>query len=69
MWKCAKRRRQFTVLTNTVMHGTKIAIADWLTAMVLMCSAKNGISAREVERLISVTPETAWHMLHRLRER
>ncbi|MCU1486034.1 MAG: putative transposase for insertion sequence element [Actinomycetia bacterium] len=36
--------------------------------MVLMCSAKNGISAREVERLIGVTPETAWHMLHRLRE-
>jgi len=68
VWKCAKCRRQFSVLTNTVMHGTKIAIADWLTVMVLMCSAKNGISAREVERLIGVTPETAWHMLHRLRE-
>lgn len=68
VWKCAACRRQFSVLTNTVMHGTKIAIADWLTVMVLMCSAKNGISAREVERLIGVTPETAWHMLHRLRE-
>jgi transposase-like protein len=33
-----------------------------------MSSAKNGISAREVERLIGVTPETAWFMLHRLRE-
>jgi transposase-like protein len=45
-----------------------VSIADWLTVMVLMCSAKNGISAREVERLIGVTPETAWFMLHRLRE-
>src|SRR3546814_4198517 len=36
--------------------------------MVQMCSAKNGISAREVERMHGVTPETAWFVLHRLRE-
>lgn len=68
VWKCAKCRKQFSVLTNTIFHGTKVSLADWLTVMVLMCSAKNGISAREVERLIGVTPETAWFMLHRLRE-
>jgi transposase-like protein len=68
VWKCAKCRKQFSVLTGTIFHGTKVALADWLTVMVLMCSAKNGISAREVERLIGVTPETAWFMLHRLRE-
>ncbi len=68
VWKCARCRKQFSVLTGTIFHGTKVALADWLTVMVLMCSAKNGISAREVERLIDVTPETAWFMLHRLRE-
>jgi transposase-like protein len=68
VWKCASCRKQFSVLTGTIFHGTKVSIADWLTVMVLMCSAKNGISAREVERLIGVTPETAWFMLHRLRE-
>jgi transposase-like protein len=68
VWKCAKCRKQFSVLTGTIFHGTKVALADWLTVMVLMCSAKNGISAREVERLVGVTPETAWFMLHRLRE-
>jgi len=68
VWKCAKCRKQFSVLTNTIFHGTKVALADWLTVMVLMASAKNGISAREVERLAGVTPETAWFMLHRLRE-
>lgn len=68
VWKCAKCRKQFSVLTGTIFHGTKVALADWLTVMVLMCSAKNGISGREVERLIGVTPETAWFMLHRLRE-
>jgi transposase-like protein len=68
VWKCAACRKQFSVLTGTIFHGTKVSLADWLTVMVLMSSAKNGISAREVERLIGVTPETAWFMLHRLRE-
>lgn len=68
VYKCAKCRKQFSVLTGTIFHGTKVSLADWLTVMVLMCSAKNGISAREVERLAGVTPETAWFMLHRLRE-
>lgn len=68
VWKCAKCRRQFSVLTNTIFHGTKVPLCDWLTVMVLMASAKNGISAREVERQLGVTPETAWFMLHRLRE-
>jgi len=68
VWKCARCRKQFSVLTNTIFHGTKVPLSTWLTVMVQMCSAKNGISAREVERMHGVTPETAWFMLHRLRE-
>lgn len=33
-----------------------------------MCSAKNGISAREIERKYDLTPKTAWFMAHRIRE-
>ena len=68
VWKCAKCRKQFSVLTGTIFHGTKVPLCDWLTVMLLVSSAKNGISAREVERQLGVTPETAWFMLHRLRE-
>jgi transposase-like protein len=68
VWKCASCRKQFSVLTGTIFHGTKVPVQTWLTVMVQMCSAKNGISAREVERMHGVTPETAWFMLHRLRE-
>ncbi|MDQ4132159.1 MAG: IS1595 family transposase [Actinomycetota bacterium] len=68
VWKCAKCRKQFSVLTNTIFHGTKVSLRTWLMVMVQMSSAKNGISAREVEHLHGVTPETAWFMLHRLRE-
>ncbi len=68
VWKCASCRKQFSVLTGTIFHGTKVSIRIWLTVMVQMCSAKNGISSREVERMHGVTPETAWFILHRLRE-
>ncbi|MCA1702847.1 MAG: IS1595 family transposase [Actinobacteria bacterium] len=68
VWKCAKCRKQFSVLTGTIFHGTKVSLRTWLMVMVQMSSAKNGISAREVERMHGVTPETAWFMLHRLRE-
>ena len=33
-----------------------------------MCSAKNSISAWEVSRKYDITNESAWHMLHRIRE-
>lgn len=36
--------------------------------MVQMCSAKNGISARAIERMHGLIPETAWFVLQRLRE-
>ena len=68
VWKCANCRKQFSVLTGTIFHGTKVSVETWLMVMVQMCSAKNGISAREVERMHGVTPETAWFILHRLRE-
>ncbi len=68
VWKCARCRKQFSVLTGTIFHGTKVPIAVWLMVMVQMCSAKNGISAREVERMHGLTPGTAWFVLHRLRE-
>lgn len=68
VWKCAKCRKQFSVLTGTIFHSTKVSLRTWLMVMVQMCSAKNGISAREIERMHGVTPETAWFMLRRLRK-
>lgn len=68
VWKCSECRKQFSVLTGTVFHGTKVSIRVWLLVLFEMVSAKNSVSAWEVSRKFEVTPETAWHMLHRLRE-
>ena len=68
VWKCANCRKQFSVLTGTIMQGTKIPVRTWILVMVEICSDENGISAREVERKYGLTAESAWFMLHRLRE-
>ncbi|HEV3289285.1 MAG TPA: IS1595 family transposase, partial [Streptosporangiaceae bacterium] len=68
VWKCKDCRKQFSVLTGTIFHGSKIPVQTWLLVVFEMCAAKNGISAREVERKYDLTGKTAWFMLHRIRE-
>lgn len=67
VWKCKACRRQFSAITGTVMHGTKISIKTWLFVIYEMCRSKNGISAREIERKYGLAPKSAWHLLHRIR--
>jgi transposase-like protein len=68
VWKCADCRKQFTVLTGTIFHGTKIPVRTWVFVIFEMCSSKNGIAAREIERKYGLTPKSAWFMAHRIRE-
>lgn len=50
------------------MHGTKISIQKWLFVFFEMCSSKNGVSAREIERKYKLTAKSAWFMTERIRE-
>lgn len=68
VWKCRDCRKQFSVLTGTIFHGTKIPVRTWLFVIFEMCSSKNGVAAREIERKYGLTPRSAWFMLHRIRE-
>jgi len=68
LWKCRDCRKQFSVTTGTVMHGSKVSLQIWLFVIFEMCANKNGIAAREIERKYGVASRTAWFMTHRLRE-
>ena len=41
-------------------------LTDWLLVIYLMDSSKRRISAKEVERMLGVSYETAWNMHHRI---
>ena len=68
VWKCKDCRKQFSVLTGTIFHGSKIPVRTWLFVVFEMCASKNGVAAREIERKYDLTPKSAWFMLHRIRE-
>jgi len=68
VWKCKDCRRQFSVLTGTIFHGSKVPLRIWLFVFFEMCANKNGIAAREIERKYDVAPKTAWFMTQRIRE-
>lgn len=68
VWHCRDCRKQFSAISGTMMHGTKASIRTWVLVIFDVISAKNGMSAREVERKYGVCPRTAWFMVHRIRE-
>jgi transposase-like protein len=70
VWKCREKgcRKQFSVMTGTIFHGSKVPLRIWLFVVFEMAANKNGLAAREVERKYGVSPKTAWFMTHRIRE-
>jgi transposase-like protein len=68
VWKCGHCRKQFSVLTGTIFHGSKISVKTWLLVIFEVCASKNSVSAWEISRKYEITNESAWHMLHRIRE-
>lgn len=70
VWKCqvCPGRKQFSVLTGTIFHGTKIPVRTWVLVIFEMCASKNGVAAREIERKYDLSTKSAWFMLHRIRE-
>jgi transposase-like protein len=50
VWRCRPCRKQFSVLTGTIMHATKISVRTWLMVIFEMCASKSGVAAREIER-------------------
>jgi transposase-like protein len=68
LWFCNGCKKQFTVKVGTIFEDSPIGLDKWMTAVWLICNAKNGISSYELHRAIGVTQKSAWFMLHRIRE-
>jgi transposase-like protein len=68
VWKCKDCRRQFSVTTGTIFHGSKISLRIWVLVLFEMATNKNGLAAREVERKYGLAPKSAWLMTQKIRE-
>ncbi len=69
LYMCAICRKQFTVTIGTVMEDTHLPLRTWLMGFSLMCSAKKGISALQLQRDLNIgSYKTAWRMLRQIRK-
>ena len=66
--KCNNCYGQFTVTVGTIFEDSHIPLRKWLMAFALLCSAKKGISALQLQRELEFgSYRTAWHMAMRIR--
>ena len=66
VWKCRACRRQFSALTGTVFHGSRLSAGTWLAGLELLVGDAVDPEAR-LTAGCGVDRETARHVLSRLR--
>lgn len=65
---CEPCRRRVSVTAGTIFHRTRTPLTIWFAAAWYVTSAKNGVSAKTLHRLLGFgSYQTAWTMLHRFR--
>ena len=66
--ECARCARQTSVTAGTIMHGSKLALTVWFWAAYLMAGHSNGISARQLWKLLGLgSYKSAWLLCAKLR--
>ena len=67
-YRCRACRKHFSVRTNTLMQSSKLSLQVWAMAFYLLATGIEGSSSPKLYRDLGVTPKTAWHLAHRVRE-
>lgn len=67
-WICCDCHHETTLTSGTVMHGSKLPLMYWFTAIHLLTSTKKTFSAAELQRQLNHKRyQPIWEMLHKLR--
>jgi transposase-like protein len=70
LYRCAAPtcRKDFTVMTGSIMDRSHAKLTQWAAAFHLAASGKKGFSAHQLHRELGCQYNTAWFMFHRVRE-
>ncbi|MGH9763053.1 MAG: IS1595 family transposase, partial [Blastocatellia bacterium] len=59
---------QFTVTAGTIFNDSHLPLNKWFLATLLLCEAKKGMSACQIQRTLGLgSYKTAWYLCHRIR--
>ena len=64
---CASCQHHCSLTAGTVLQGTRKSLRAWFHAMYWVTSSKGGLSAKELQRHLECSYQTAWTWLHKLR--
>ncbi len=65
---CRYCRKQTSITAHTLMHGSKKSLVGWMRVAWKFCFQDDGISARELQRLMELSCyQTAWVWLQKMR--
>jgi transposase-like protein len=70
VYRCGEKecRKDFTVMTGTVMERSHAKLTMWAVAFTMAAASKKGFSAHQLHRQLGCEYNTAWFMFHRVRE-
>jgi transposase-like protein len=63
-----KCRKDYTVMTGTVMERSHVPLHKWLETFAIMCESKKGVSSHQIHRKLKISYKAAWFLTHRVRE-
>lgn len=64
---CRSCRHQTSVTSGTILNKTRTSLTTWFEVAWHVTTAKNGFSAKTLERTLDIRYRTAWVMLQRYR--
>ena len=69
-FRCREKEcgKQFSTMTGTFMHSSKIGYQDWIFALYLVATNLKSISSMKLHREIGISQKAAWHLAHRIRK-
>src|SRR5207244_3544115 len=69
-YRCAEKecRRDFTVMTGSVMERSHAKLTQWAAAFCLYAASKKGFTAMQLQRHLGCEYNTAWFLHHRVME-
>jgi len=68
LYYCKDCDYQFTVTAGTIFNDSHLPLTKWFLATLLLCEAKKGMSACQIQRTLGLgSYKTAWYLCHRIR--
>ena len=68
LWFCYVCKKQFTVKVGTIMEDSPLGLDKWMSRFGCWPTARTASPAMNSARMLGIRQNSAWFMLHRIRE-